>query len=142
MSKSMMLITSTWGPAKTFKMIPTDVNCPYAECIFDCHTGVFAAIGREKKQTFHMMPRLNDHGDIVQMKIGKRDNGKPHAEERKLVESFYEYYIEMESEIEEFVKLFAVNADKFDYKQYFEIAKQAKAATVTPSSILTSVDAL
>lgn len=126
MNKSMMLITSTWGPAKTFKLLPVTLECPYAEAIYDCHSGVFALIGKDKKQTFHMLPKLTDTGDVQQMKIGKRDNGKPHAEERKLVESFYEYYIEVQSEIEDFINMFCINADSFDYKQYFKIAEDMK----------------
>lgn len=86
-----------------------------------------------------MLPKLNDMGDVQHMKIGKRENGKTHAEERKLVQSFYEYYIEVESEIEEFVNMFAVNSGTFNYKQYFEISKQMKTAQPSVSPILTPI---
>jgi len=86
MKNSMMLVTSSWGNDKTFKLLPISSECPYNEC-------------------------------------------------RKMLETFYEYYVEHLEEIEEFVKLFAVNADKYDYKQY--LTKPVE--TAKPSSLLTGI---
>ena len=133
MEKTMMLITSTWGPSKTFKMMPISVNSPYNEVIFDPDSKVLAVIGKEKKQSMHMVAKLNEWGDPQTMKIGKRANGKDYAEERKTLEAFYEYYIEDMKEITEFVKSIAVNADVFDYTSVLE-AKNEK-----PSNLLTSI---
>ena len=133
MEKTMMLITSTWGPSKTFKMMPISVNSPYNEVIFDPDSTVLAVIGKEKKQSMHMVAKLNEWGDPQTMKIGKRANGKDYAEERKTLEAFYEYYIEDMKEITEFVKSIAVNADVFDYTSVLE-AKNEK-----PSNLLTSI---
>jgi hypothetical protein len=66
------------------------------------------------------------------MKIGKRSNGKDYAEERKTLETYYEYYVEKADEVENLINMFAINADSFDYKQYFVEEKPA-----TPSSIVT-----
>ena len=135
MKNSMMLVTSSWGNEKTFKLLPISPECPYNECIFDVSTKVLAVIGKEKKESFHMLPRLTDLGDVQYLKVGKRANGKEYSEERKMLETFYEYYVEHLEEIEEFVKLFAVNADKYDYKQYLnKPVEQAK-----PSSLLTGI---
>ena len=128
MEKSMMLITSSWGSNKTFKMIPTNIDCPYAEVIFDYDAKVLAVIGKDAKESFHMMPKLNEWGDPVTLKIGKRSNGKDYAEERKSLETFYEYYVEQADEITQFVNMFAVNADSFDIKPYFE--KEVKPASL------------
>jgi hypothetical protein len=135
MKNSMMLVTSSWGNDKTFKLLPISSECPYNECIFDASSKVLAVIGKEKKESFHMLPRLNDVGDVQYLKIGKRANGKDYSEERKMLETFYEYYVEHLEEIEEFVKLFAVNADKYDYKQY--LTKPVE--TAKPSSLLTGI---
>lgn len=132
---SMLLITSSWGPAKTFKMIPTSKDCPYNECIFDVNTKVLAIISKESKESLHMLPKLNDMGDIARLKLGKKENGKDYAEERKLLETFYEYYIEDKQEIENFISMFAVNKD-FDYKQYMNM--EIEAALSQPS-IVTSI---
>lgn len=133
MEKTMLLITSSWGPSKTFKMMPISVNSPYNEVIFDPDSKVLAVIGKEKKQSMHMVAKLNEWGDPQTMKIGKRANGKEYAEERKTLEAFYEYYIEDMNEIIEFVKSVAVNADVFDYSSVLE-AKNEK-----PSNLLTSI---
>jgi hypothetical protein len=131
MNNSMMLVTGSWGNNKTFKMIPVTNDCPFNEAIFDRDGKVLALVGKEKKQSFHMLPKVTELGDVQTLKIGKRANGKDYAEERKTIETYYEYYIENPEEIEQIVKGFAVNADKFDFKQYME------AAAAQPSQIVT-----
>ena len=132
MNKSMLLVTSTWGSKKTFKLIPASLDCPYNEGIFDADNKVLAVISKEKKESLHMLAKLNEFGDPQTMKIGRRANGKDYAEERKTLETFYEYYVENVSEVENFIKMFAINADSFDYAQYF--VEEPKTA---PSSIVT-----
>jgi hypothetical protein len=132
MNKSMLLVTSTWGSKKTFKLIPALSDCPYNEAIFDADNKVLAVISKEKKESLHMLAKLNEFGDPQTMKIGRRANGKDYAEERKTLETFYEYYVENVSEVENFIKMFAINADSFDYAQYF--VEEPKTA---PSSIVT-----
>ena len=132
MNNSMMLITSSWGAKKTFKMIPVEKDCPYNECIFDLDSKILAIVSKEAKDTLHMVAKLNEWGDPVTMKIGKRQNGKDYAEERKTLNTFYEYYIETADDIKAFVKLFAINNDSFDIEQYLN-------AEVTPSNLLTAL---
>ena len=138
MEKTMMLITSSWGTAgnKTFKMIPLTSDSFFNEVIFDADSKVLALISRDKKESMHMVPRLNEWGDLTPMKIGKRGNGKDYAEERKTLETFYEYYIEDMSEIKDLINLLAVNSDSFNFDQYLT-AKAAPALQPTPSSIIT-----
>lgn len=128
-----MLVTSSWGNDKTFKLIPITPECPYNECIFDVSSKVLAVIGKEKKESFHMMPKLSDDGDVLHLKIGKRSNGKDYKEERKTLATFYEYYVEKEDEIKDFINMFAINADSFDYKEYVD----KKLETPKQSSIIT-----
>ena len=133
MKNSMMLVTSSWGNDKTFKLIPITPECPYNECIFDVSSKVLAVIGKEKKESFHMMPKLSDDGDVLHLKIGKRANGKDYKEERKTLATFYEYYVEKIDEIKDFINMFAINADSFDYKEYVD----KKLETPKQSSIIT-----
>ena len=135
MKNSMMLVTSSWGNDKTFKLLHITPECPYNECIFDVSTKVLAVIGKEKKESFHMLPRLSDEGDVQFMKIGKRNNGKDYKEERKMLQTFYEYYVEHPQEIIDFLNMFAINADSFDYTQYLE----KKVEEPKQSSILTGI---
>ncbi len=132
MNKSMLLITSTWGKNKTFKLIPATADCIFNEAIFDFDTKMLALISKEKKQSLHMVPKLNEFGDLQFLKVGKRSNGKEYAEERKALESFYEYYVEDIKEIETIVNSLAINADEFDFKQYFKVATQEAPAIVSP----------
>ena len=129
MNKSMMLVTGSWGNNKTFKLIPVSPECPYNEAIFDRDSKVLALIGKEKKQSMHMIAKLDDNGDVKRMKIGRRDNGKDYAEERKTLETYYEYYIENPEEIVSVVNLFAINADTFDFNQYMEAAAEQQPAS-------------
>lgn len=137
MNNSMMLVTSSWGQFKTFKMIPTNKDCPYNECIYDVQSKILAIIGKESKESFHMLPRLTDQGDVQYLKIGKRNNGKDYAEERKALVTLYEYYIEDAEEVKNFVAMFAVNADKFNIQQYIDLVIDDKPKVATESIITT-----
>jgi len=133
MEKTMMLITSSWGSSKTFKMIPVSTDCPYNETIFDSDSKVLAVIGKQKKDSMHMIAKLNEWGDPVTMKIGKRANGKDYAEERKTLEAFYEYYIEEKEEIVKFINSIAINAADFNFTQFMETKSEK------PRNILTGI---
>jgi len=108
-------------------MIPTDAECPYVECIFDADMKVLAVIGAVQKDIFHMMPKLDANGDIEMRKTPSRD-GKPYKEERRTIETFQEYYLEDVSEIESFIKMFAINADTYNYSQYLTAAPTTEPA--------------
>ena len=136
MDNSMMLVTSSWGTMKTFKMIPINNDCPYAECIFDVQSKILAVIGKDKKESLHMIPRLTDSGDVQFLKIGKRNNGKDYSEERKLLTTFYEYYVEEIDEIRSFVDKFAYNKD-FDYNKYIDLKVDVKPTQMAENSIIT-----
>lgn len=137
MTKPMMLITGTWGSKKTFKMIPMTVDSPYNEAIFDLDNKVLALIGKDKKQSMHMVPKLDDFGDLKPMKVGRRSNGKDYQEERKTLETYYEYYLDNPDDIKAVINLLAVNADSFDYEQY--LAAENAPSIVSPVSNLVTV---
>jgi hypothetical protein len=108
MKQSMMIIKSDWNQQPTFKMIPVDVNCPYVECIYDPQSKVLALIGVTKKNVFHMMPKLDDNGELVPRKT-RTEGSKNYKEERRTIETFQEYYISDLSQISEFLEMFSVN---------------------------------
>ena len=107
-NKSMMVIKSEWNNKPTIKMIPITANCPYVECIYDPESKVLAVIGMTRKSVFHMMPKLDDNGDVVMRKI-KTEGSKPYKEDRRSVETFQEYYISDKDQIMTFIEMFAVN---------------------------------
>ena len=120
MNKSMMLTTSNWGPNKTFKMIPVSLECPYTEAIFDPGSKILAIVSKICKQQYHMIPKLDDNGDPLRLKINKREDGKDVREERRLLDTFAEYYITDEKEIRIIVDGISINADTYDYMKFFE----------------------
>lgn len=118
--KNMLLVHGTWGTSKTFKMIPASMDCPYAEVLFDPESKLLAVISRFGKEVLHMVPRIDENGDPMYMKVGKRGNGKEVKEQRVTINSFFEYYIMDKKDVEEFVKMYAINADTFDYNTYMQ----------------------
>ena len=129
MNKSMMLTTSNWGPNKTFKMIPISIECPYTEAIFDPGSKILAIVSKICKQQYHMIPKLDDNGDPLRLKINKREDGKDVREERRLLDTFAEYYITDEKEIRIIVDGISINADTYDYMKFFtdEVVPDPKA---------------
>ena len=76
MNKSMMLVTSSWGPRKTFKLMPITPDAIYNEGIFDPDSKVLALIGKEKKGI------KTERALFVQKMIAKgfvKPDGKPSA---------------------------------------------------------------
>lgn len=135
MTKTMMLISGSWGQNKTFKMIPVTTDCPFNEAIYDATAKVLALVSKEKKQSMHMVAKLDDFGDVKPMKVGRRANGKDYAEERKTLETYYEYYLESKEEIKAFINMIAVNADSFDVEQYLN----ETALTLSTAPIISAV---
>lgn len=115
-------------------MIPVSPDSTFNEAIYDLDGKVLALIGKEKKQSLHMLAKLDDKGDPITSKIGRRANGKDYAEERKTLETFYEYYVERNNEIIDIINLVAVNADTFDYNQYLN--PPAEPLIVTQPTII------
>lgn len=131
MTKTMMLITGAWGQKTTFKMIPVTSDCPYNEAIYDLDSKVLALVSKEKKQSMHMVAKLDDFGDVKPMKIGRRTNGKDYAEERKVLETYYEYYLDNPEQIKHIINLIAINSDSFDIDKFLNLVETESNSIVT-----------
>ena len=118
MKNTMMIVQATWNETQTFRLIPIADECPYVECIFDPATKVFVIISKIRKQSLHMLPKLNELGDPVPCK--QRMNGRTFKEERNKIEVFQEFYVEDNIAIEDLIQHFAVNAKSFDYKAFMD----------------------
>ena len=122
-----MLVVQDHRGMPTFSMIRVDDSCPYVECIYVPDQKQLAIISTVQKDTFHMFPKLDDNGDVVNAKARKAVN-KNYKEERKAIKTFYEYTLVNEDDIIAFVEMFAVNADTFPFKNVINppVAKEAK----------------
>jgi hypothetical protein len=108
--QSMLIIKSTWDERNTFKLIPIENQCPYVEGIFDPKSKTLIMLSKTMKEQLHMVPRLDDNGDLMKTK-SPRPNGNPFKEERKALKTFMEYYISDKEDIKNFLKRFAVNLE-------------------------------
>lgn len=111
---SMKLITSIWGDNKTFRLIPITNDCPYVEGIFDPADNVLVIISKIRKQTFHMLAKLDENGDPQKLKK-MRVNNKPYPEERKIIDTYQEYYITEKEEIQAMIEMLADNYSTFKF---------------------------
>ena len=118
MKNSMMIVQATWNETQTFRLIPILEECPYVECILDPATKVFVIISKIRKQSLHMLPKLNELGDPIPCK--QRANGRTFKEERNKIEVFQEFYVEDRLAIEDLLHTFATNAKTFDYKFFMD----------------------
>jgi hypothetical protein len=132
--KNMMLISSSWDERRTFRMIPITKDCAFVEVIFDSTTGFLAIMGSCKKSALQMVPKVDANGDIEMSKT-PRKNGKPYKEERRVMEQYQEYYMTNIDEIEGFVEMFAVNADKFNYKEFTRPEPVKESLLVAPDGV-------
>ena len=117
--KSMMLVKSSFGPMKSFKLMPISNNCPFVECLFSPSEKIMVIITRTMKQSYHMVPKLDDNGDEIPVKGKPRPNGKTIREERRAMDTCSEHYIVTEEEIREMIEMFAVNPDAFNLDEFF-----------------------
>jgi hypothetical protein len=136
MTKNMILVASEWKDQPTFKLIPATLDCPYNEAIFDPKERILAIVGKEKKESFHMLPRLNDNGDIDEVKGKPRPTRKPYKEQRVTVDTYYEYFIRDRKDIEFFIKHFAIiDESSFDYQAFLDQAYTAPVVTTGYSAV-------
>jgi hypothetical protein len=121
-----MIYKSGWGTETeffpTFKMLPVTQDCPFNEVLFDPKSKILAIVGKEKKQAYRMLPKLNDKGkQVVAM-----ERGVPvEVQERKLMENFYEYYLEEIEDIEYFINKFAINSKDFNWMSFINSEKES-----------------
>ena len=113
---SMLLINTVWQMKKTFKMMPISKECPFVECIYDPESQMLAVVLDKIKDSYHMLPKLDDNGDQVPVKGRARANGETFKTERRLVQTYGEVYIADIKDQEQIIELFALNSDVFDYK--------------------------
>ena len=128
--QNMMLVNSSFRNAKSFTLIPVSQNSPYVEAMFDPSSGILAVISKVMKQSYHMVPKLDDEGQPMRLKKPNVQTGKTVKEERRLVDTFSEFYLSDKKDIETFIHMFAVNADSFDYNQFFVDVNETKTSKI------------
>jgi hypothetical protein len=118
---NMMLVNSAFRNAKSFSLIPVSNDSPYVEALFDPSSSILAVISKVQKESFHMMPRIDENGEPLKLKSPNPQTGKVVKEQRVLINTFNEHYITDKKDIELFINLFAINASSFDYKSFLAV---------------------
>ena len=131
--QNMMLVNSTFRNAKSFTLIPVSNDSPYVEAMFDPASGILAVISKVMKQSYHMVPKLDDNGEPMRLKTPNPQTGKTVKEERRLVDTFSEFYLSDRADIDTFIHTFAVNADHFKIEDFFvELQKTEPSKVILP----------
>ena len=128
--QNMMLISSAFRQVKSFSLVPVTEDCPYVEAMFDPSASILAVITKVKKNSFHMVPRLNDDGQPIRLKAPNMETGKTVKEQRVSVDTFSEFYVTDKEEIKNFIGMFAVNAKSFDYDKFFVDVEETKTSKI------------
>jgi hypothetical protein len=128
--QNMMLVGSSFRNAKSFTMIPVSNDSPYTEAMFDPTSGILAVISKVMKQSYHMVPKLDDDGNPMRLKAPNKQTGKTVKEERRLVDTFSEFYLSDKKDIEDFINIFAINASSYDYQQFFVDVEETKVSKI------------
>ena len=128
--QNMMLVNSSFRNAKSFTMIPVSLDSPYTEAMFDPASGILAVISKVMKQSYHMVPKLDDDGQPQRLKKPNPQTGKTHKEERRLVDTFSEFYLSDRADIETFIHMFAVNAENFSVEEFFVDLKKTEPSKI------------
>ena len=136
---SMLLVTSNWQHLKSFSLMPIDKDCPYVEALYNPDARLLAVIGKTTKDTFHMVPRLDDSRKPINLKVGATE-AEPFKKQRIQQESYTEYYIIEPEEIEGFIKGFAVNHADFDYKSVMDMERMSGPDTIATGAQLLSAN--
>ena len=127
--QNMMLVNSSFRNAKSFTLIPVSSDSPYVEAMFDPTSSILAVISKVMKQSYHMVPKLDDDGQPMRLKTPNPQTGKTVKEERRLVDTFSEFYLSDKLDIKDFINIFAINAESFDYESFFvDTSKETKVS--------------
>ena len=128
-----MLVNSSFRNAKSFTLIPVSNDSPYVEAMFDPASGILAVISKVMKQSYHMVPKLDDNGEPMRLKTPNPQTGKTVKEERRLVDTFSEFYLSDKADIDTFIHTFAVNADHFKVEEFFvDLQKTEPSKVILP----------
>lgn len=110
---TMMLVSVKIDSVETFKLIPLDGACPYVEGMYNPARKHLVLFGVQVKSNFHHVPKLDEDGVPIPLK-----KGTGYKMQRITLETYPEHYVEETSEIENLIKILAVNESSFDYQKF------------------------
>lgn len=112
--KTMMLITSKYEGAPTFRAISISHDCPYNEMIYNPFEKVMGIVTKVTMNVPNVIPKINDDGDFIQ----HRKKPNEYARVQKIMDVPYEYNVSDTAEMEMLLDMFCINEQAFDWKKY------------------------
>jgi hypothetical protein len=106
--QNMMAYASDFFGSRTFRLLPLTNDCPFNEAIYDTNAKVLAIISKDKKEKPTMLPKLNDKGLTIPLK-GAGENAL--VEERRILDMYFEYYMDNADDIKAFIREFVINPE-------------------------------
>jgi len=117
--KTMLLITALNDGHETFKMIPISKDCAFVEAFYEPDTKILAVFNPTKINIPQMFYKVDDNGDF-ELRKHRKEGENPFKKQRILAEIFQKSFIIKDNEIEEFIKMFALNHNEFDFKKFLD----------------------
>lgn len=106
----MLAYATDWYGSKTFRLMPLTTDCPFNEAIYDPNTKVLAIIGKTQVEKPVMLPKLNDKGETILVK-GSNPAQPRYVEERRILNTFTEYYMDVAEDVMDFITRHVVNPE-------------------------------
>jgi len=100
-----------------FSGVPMSTDSPFVEIIWDPVRYTLAIISKIKKESFHFLPKLNGSGIPLPNNNKQSAAQVPYQQERVLIETFHEYFIEDLDDVKKFLTVYAYNQD-FDWDAF------------------------
>jgi len=116
--KSVLIDEQSGQPVENFVGIPLTNDSAFVEVIFDPTKQILGVVSKNKKESFHWIPRVDQDGMPVATKNKALVASQPTQQQRVQLETYHEYYIRHKDAIVEFIEAHMVNA--FDYSKFLK----------------------
>ena len=132
----MLIVAASWRISETetlptFKLIPTSVDCPYNEVIYDPQNRTLGIISKEHKPKLQFLARIDEIGNVKYTPT--RRNEEPQVmRQRTEVDTYYEYFIEQPADIIDFVEQLASNPDHVEFRRHFQDPNEYQGTVAEP----------
>lgn len=115
---SVMIDEETNQPVANFVGFPLVEDSAFIEVIFDPKKQVLGVVSKNKKESFHWIPRVDADGMPIATKNKSMVQQQPIQQQRVQLETYHEYYIRDKKSIVEFIEMHMINS--FDYSTFIK----------------------
>lgn len=116
--KSVLIDEQSGQPTENFVGIPMTQDSPFVEVIFDPTKQILGIVSKNKKESFHWIPRVDQDGLPVATKNKALAASQTMQQQRVQLETYHEYYIRHKEAIVEFIDAHMIN--NFDYSAFLK----------------------